>query len=163
MRVCLDVPYADAAAEELVWTVGGELRPALASRELPIRGAVVELRLLGASHQVVVAHRAGTLVETVACAPGTSGGLPERQAIDVDGGLTYEFSSVITRPLDFDASVESIASTLGSSSLWGAFPGHPNAITALDMTAGDRSCGWRPWHAYPVTGEIVVTKSRLFL
>ena len=163
MRVALEVPYADAAAEDLVWGIGDEPRAALAIRALEIPRAEVELRLLGASHQVVVRHRSGTFTETVACQPGSRGGLPQERVLDLDGGLRYAFSSVVTGPLDVSAAVASIIDGLGPSSLYGAFPGHPSAVTALDLTADERSCEWRTWHAYPLTGQIVLTESALFL
>jgi len=39
------------------------------------------------------------------------------------------------------------------AALLGAFPGSPHAITAIEVVAS----GWRTWHVYPQSGEIVST------
>lgn len=57
VTVELEVGYCDTRAEDLGWSLDLEPQPALAARELAGSGFLVELRLLGASHQVVV--RAG--------------------------------------------------------------------------------------------------------
>jgi Protein of unknown function DUF2617 len=54
MVVDLDVGYCDTRAEDLGWSLELEPRPALAVRELAEAGFLIQLRLLGASHQVVV-------------------------------------------------------------------------------------------------------------
>ncbi len=37
------------------------------------------------------------------------------------------------------------------------FPGHPDALTAALLELGRESVGWRTWHLYPQTGEVVET------
>lgn len=54
MRASISVPFVDTCADDLVWTLGHPLVDPLASRTLRVPGARVELRVLGASHQVVV-------------------------------------------------------------------------------------------------------------
>jgi hypothetical protein len=54
MVVELDVGYCDTRAEDLGWSLELEPRPALAVRDLAEAGFLIQLRLLGASHQVVV-------------------------------------------------------------------------------------------------------------
>ncbi|WP_285734437.1 DUF2617 family protein [Nocardiopsis sp. ATB16-24] len=129
MRASISVPFVDTCADDLVWTLGHPPVDPLASRTLRVAGARIELRVLGASHQVVVTpeptdaalispgsspagepvEAAGTttkdltadepLVETVACLPGLPGGLPSSTERPHMGGYR------------FDSSVESLSPT----------------------------------------------------
>ncbi|MGK5557944.1 DUF2617 family protein, partial [Actinomadura kijaniata] len=50
--------------------------------------------------------------------------------------------------------------------LVGVFPGSPHAVTALAVdpaapASGPDALGWRTWHTYPQTQEIVMTVSRM--
>ncbi|MEJ3743404.1 DUF2617 family protein [Actinomycetes bacterium KLBMP 9797] len=145
MLVRLDVPYADSTAGDLSFALGLPVLPALHTLRL---SATLELRLLGASHQVV----AGDLVETVACLPGRAPHLPP--SVDDPG---YRFAATVER-LD-----RTVAAALWRDlvrdprALVGVFPGDPDAVTAL--RADDH--GWQTWHAYPQTGELVVTRTVL--
>jgi hypothetical protein len=141
--VSLDVPYADSTAGDLSFALGLPLLPALHTLRL---SETLELRLLGASHQVVAGH----LVETVACLPGRAPHLPP--AVD---NLGYRFSSAV-EPLD-RAVTAALWRDLAADprALVGVFPGDPDAVTAL--RADGR--GWQTWHAYPQTGELVVTRT----
>lgn len=146
MLVRLDTPYADTTAGDLSFALGLPELPALHVLHLP----GLELRLLGASHQVVCTTVEGTrLVETVACLPGHDPHLPPT----VDG-IGYRFESAV-EPLDAAPSWRELAAD--PRALVGVFPGDPNAVTAL--LAEER--GWRTWHAYPQTGELVTTRTWL--
>src|SRR4051812_50215599 len=73
MLADLDVPYADTGAHMLSFALGLAPQDALAVLPVERGGLRIELRLLGASHQVL----AGPVSETGACLPG-SGPLPRR-------------------------------------------------------------------------------------
>ncbi|MGP4023886.1 DUF2617 family protein [Actinomadura sp. 3N407] len=164
MRASLDTPYADARADALSFALG--LPPLDALAVLPVERAdmTVELRLLGASHQVI----AGPLSETVACLPGDAEPLPGRASTSVPG-WTYEFAATTAAHSDdtaFARAVEAVCARLADrgDALTGAFPGSRHAVTALALenhALEDSGIGWRTWHAYPQTREIVMTRSRL--
>lgn len=161
MRVGISAPFVDTRADDLVWTLDHPPVDPLAARSLRVGGTGVELRVLGASHQVVVTAAEGVLVETVACLPGVDGALPgsaERPA------ARYRFDS---RVETLDRAVlarrvghlhREVADAPGG--LLVAFPGDPLAVTALCLTPGDGGpLHWRTWHAYPQSGELVTTHS----
>jgi hypothetical protein len=172
----LDTPYADSRADALSFALGlprldalavlpvdaPDLAPRIAPENAP-RIAVVELRLLGASHQVF----AGPFSETVACLPGGLGPVPGRFRTAA-AGWAYDFTAT-TVAHDGDAAfrraVDGLRDRLAgrADALTGTFPGSPHAVTALAVAAGDApgELGWRTWHAYPQTREIVMTRSRL--
>ncbi|MDQ7903828.1 DUF2617 family protein [Phytohabitans sp. ZYX-F-186] len=146
MLVRLDTPYADTTAGDLSFALGLPELPALHVLRLP----GLELRLLGASHQVLWTTVDGERsVETVACLPGRDPHLPS--AMDSPG---YRFESTVgqlpAEPLWRELAADPRA-------LVGVFPGDPNAVTAL--RAQER--GWCTWHAYPQTGELVTTRTWL--
>ncbi|MFD0683281.1 DUF2617 family protein [Actinomadura fibrosa] len=159
MLATLDTPYADARADALSFALG--LPPLDALAVLPVErdGLAVELRLLGASHQVI----AGPLSETVACLPGSAEPLPRRAGATLPG-WTYDFTATTAASADdaaFGRAVEAVCARLADrgDALTGAFPGSRHAVTALALE--DTGIGWRTWHAYPQTREIVMTRSRL--
>lgn len=101
MLTTLQTSYTDTRAGDLAWCLGGEPLPALAVRDLRLDGpghpgpsGTLQLRLLGASHQVVIAAGPGHCLETVACLPGRRTPLPARVAKQVDG-WEYEFAARI--------------------------------------------------------------------
>ncbi|MBC6457805.1 DUF2617 family protein [Actinomadura sp. HBU206391] len=153
----LDAAYVDTRADALGFALGLPPVDALATLSATRGPLRVELRLLGASHQVI----AGPISETVACLPGLSGPLPGEVSRTV-GEWSYDFTSD-TREHDqagFEAAVESLRRRLAgrTDALTGTFPGSPYAVTAIAVEAG---LGWRTWHAYPQTLEIVETRTRL--
>ncbi|GAA4382283.1 DUF2617 family protein [Actinomadura sp. NPDC048032] len=164
MQATLDTPYADARADGLSFALGLPPMDALAVLPVERAGLTVELRLLGASHQVI----AGPLSETVACLPGRADPLPGHAAASVPG-WAYDFAATTAAHSDgtaFARAVEAVCARLADrgDALTGAFPGSPHAVTvlALEDTAGQEAAlGWRTWHAYPQTREIVMTRSRL--
>jgi fermentation-respiration switch protein FrsA (DUF1100 family) len=158
----LDVPYLDASASHLVWRLDAPVQAALATQTVASAAWTLELRLLGASHQVVARSTDGEVVctELVACLAGEPGDLPS--AIDEERtGLRYRFRSVVERtsPQDLAGRAEALVARLGGrdDALVGAFPGSPHAVTAIEVTRS----GWRTWHVYPQAGEIVETDTSL--
>ncbi|WP_346040230.1 DUF2617 family protein [Actinomadura chokoriensis] len=162
LRATLDTPYADARADGLSFALG--LPPLAALAVLPVEreGLTVEMRLLGASHQVI----AGPLSETVACLADRAEPLPGRAAVTVPG-WAYDFAATTAAHSDataFARAVEAVCARLADrgDALTGAFPGSPHAVTALALEeTQEPGFGWRTWHAYPQTREIVMTRSRL--
>lgn len=107
MLTMLQTAYTDTRAGDLAWCLGKDELPALAvlDRELPGAGSgapaapaaprvQVQLRLLGASHQVILDSARGRCSETVACLPGTSAPLPFGVARRI-AGWDYEFAARI--------------------------------------------------------------------
>ncbi|GAA2603289.1 DUF2617 family protein [Actinomadura fulvescens] len=159
MLATLRTAYTDTRADELSFALGLAAIDALAVLTAERAGLTVELRLLGASHQVL----AGPVSETVACLPGRPGPLPGR-VNEALPGWSYDFaSSTVTHDADaaFGAAVDDLCARLAErdDALTGTFPGSPYAVTALALE--QHGLGWRTWHAYPQTREIVMTRSRL--
>jgi hypothetical protein len=103
-------------------------------------------------------------VETVACEEGQPGCLPVRAGEELDG-WHYDFRAAIDQPDagTFAGQVAALTRTVGSHpcGLVGQFPGFPLAVTVLLAEAGQGGVGWRTWHTYPQTLQIVTTESRL--
>lgn len=161
----LVVPYRDTRAQELCWSLSLPVQPALAVRTVRMGGLVLELRLLGASHQVLAWAEGGTeplCVETVACLPEIAGPLPGRAARLLRSGSYLLESETRTLPPDgFAAAVAGIRAALAESpaALGGAYPGAPGALTAVlpePVRAGVR---WTTWHTYPQDGRLVRTRT----
>ncbi|WP_017603929.1 DUF2617 family protein [Nocardiopsis alkaliphila] len=166
MRTSISAPFVDTKADDLVWTLNHPLVDPLATRTVEVAGLMVELRVLGASHQVVLRSESGELVETVACLPGVLGGLPGNAEHPLPGVGDYHFDSVIesSSRADLTRRVEEIQQETSDSpvGLLVAFPGDPLAVTALHLTSGSGSfLRWRTWHAYPQSGELVTTTTTL--
>ncbi|MEV0219061.1 DUF2617 family protein [Streptomyces sp. NPDC050704] len=158
--IALSTPYRDTDTDQLSFTLGYPACEALAVRDLTIGGIDVQLRLLGASHQVF----AGPVRETVACLPGVEGGLPDSAAREFHG-WQYSFSARVqdfTAP-EFSAQVERIRSRSDEHplALYGVFPGSPEAVTAMTVQGQSTWLGWRTWHTYPQSRRIVATRTRL--
>ncbi|MFE9422523.1 DUF2617 family protein [Kitasatospora sp. NPDC006697] len=124
----------------------------------------LQLRLLGASHQVVIAAGPGECLETVACLPGRRTPLPARVAEQV-AGWEYEFAARIESlpPHVFAARAQEILALVDEHprGLAGVFPGDPSAFTALVAQGSAERVLWRTWHAYPQEGRLVCTRSSL--
>lgn len=156
----LEVPFADVSGAALCWALDLPPRTALATREVRLRGGlVVELRVLGASHQVLLRREDDVLLtETVACDLGTAG-MPGR-----GGRAGYEFTSVVRRVAAAELRAEVDALTrLGDrpDALLATFPGTPYAVTAVALSGSGPAVAWETWHAYPQTGELVRTSARV--
>ncbi|MGC4865724.1 DUF2617 family protein [Micromonospora sp. DT53] len=165
MLVSLRTPYIDTCAADLSLALGGPERPALHVRDLTLPGDVrLRLRLLGASHQVVLAEPGGAaeLTETVACLPGRPPHLPD--ALHDEAGR-YRFTASVLRPADGElrTRIAGLRADLADDpyALVGVFPGDPDAVTALAVRTDlpHLSVGWRTWHAYPQTNELVLTET----
>ncbi|MER5867889.1 DUF2617 family protein [Kitasatospora sp. NPDC002040] len=172
MLTTLQTSYTDTRAGDLAWCLGGSPLPALAVRDLRLdrlgtgrlSGGTLQLRLLGASHQVILAAGPGECLETVACLPGRRTPLPARVAEQV-GGWEYEFAARIEEltPHVFAARAQELLALVEGhpSALAGVFPGDPSAFTALVANGDERRVHWRTWHAYPQEGRLVCTRSSL--
>ncbi|MFW0783209.1 DUF2617 family protein [Gordonia sp. CPCC 206044] len=160
----LEVPYADTSARHLAFSLTAELREPLARCDHHEGGCMLSLRLLGASHQVVVTADDATLCETVACLPGVDEPLPGV----VDDGA-YSFTSRI-ETCDDDRMTALVADltrriadhrATDRPAVIGHFPGRPLAVTAVLATVHADIVRWDTWHTYPQTSEVVLTSSAL--
>jgi len=163
----LSVPFVDSRAEELSWWLGDDAPACLATLVLPGSTGSLELRLLGASHQVIATAGDARCPEVVACGVRKPA-LPARHDGTV-GDAHYRFTSTTT---GYDAaSLSRLVRDLrrrcvGSTrALVGVFPGSPDALTVLAgrEVRGQARDGWAwsSWHVYPGAGQVVRTRSRL--
>lgn len=163
----LDVPFRDAQAADLAWSLQpGAVAPASLTRmTVPRRGpARVTLHVLGASHAVEVAL-AGEVLLTEVVAYGAPHGraLDEAPAELVRDGFRYRFASMVERHAS--AEMASVAAELQGAlegradALLATFPGVPGAVTALRATPAADGAGWESWHLYPERGEVVRTST----
>jgi hypothetical protein len=170
MLTTLNTSYTDTRAGDLAWCLGSKELPALAVLDLRIGPVDLQLRLLGASHQVVLSQEGqggaeGTRCsETVACLPGRRSPLPARVAERVQH-WEYEFAArVETLPVPgFAGRAHELLALVENHphGLAGVFPGDPTAFTALLAGGDEREIFWRTWHAYPQEGRLVCTRSSL--
>jgi Protein of unknown function DUF2617. len=160
VKTVLATRYADSRAADLSLTYGLRPLPALGTHRVSLPGIELELRILGASHQVVL----GTdWSETVACLSAVTGTLPEHEQT-VGGGFVARFQARCHRldPDRFAAQVADIVRDCETDeqALVGEFPGSPTAVTALRVRAQPGGVvRWWTWHAYPQAGELVETVS----
>lgn len=169
--VALPVAYRDTRADDLGLFLDLPRQEALLARHIDVDGWHIELRLLGASHQVL-ATRDGALIcsETVACRGddhASDASLPSQHHQHAELA-DHAFASRIERlePAAFRRRVDDLLATLpaGASALCGRFPGDERATTGLRVEATRaEELRWSGWHSYPGTGEVVTTSSRLAL
>ncbi|MDG9720537.1 DUF2617 family protein [Streptomyces sp. DH24] len=164
MLTTLNTSYTDTRAADLAWTLGREPLPALATLDLELDAATVQLRLLGASHQVLLEEERGTCSETVACIPGSSTPLPLGVAKRV-GDWEYEFAArvEVLSPGAFAGRAQELLALVSDhpQGLAGVFPGSPHAFTAMLANRRQGQVTWRTWHAYPQDGQLVSTRTRV--
>ncbi len=176
MLTTLQTAYTDTRAGDLAWRLGKEPLPALAVVDLRLdlgggarRATAVEvqMRLLGASHQVLLDAPGGGCSETVACLPGSRTPLPVGVAERI-GDWEYEFAArveTLSRGSFAGRAQELLALVADHpNGLAGRFPGDPHAFTAMLVQRDpDHEGGvhWRTWHAYPQEGRLVATRSRV--
>ncbi|WP_017240205.1 DUF2617 family protein [Streptomyces sp. SS] len=164
MLTTLKTTYTDTRAADLAWALGREPLPALAVLDLELSGAKLQLRLLGASHQVLLEEDGGSCSETVACMPGSSTPLPLGVSKRV-GEWDYEFAArVETLPQGaFAGRAQELLALVADhpNGLAGTFPGSPHAFTAMLAHRHEGQVRWRTWHAYPQEGQLVVTRTRI--
>ncbi|NUS50262.1 MAG: DUF2617 family protein [Streptomycetaceae bacterium] len=163
MHAELRTAYSDTRADALGWYLGlRPLRP-LALRWLDLGDVRLELRLLGASHQVLVHSRHGVCSETVACLGGHRTPLPARAAQCL-AGWDYEFTSLAEHLADdrFETRVRSLLAEVEGhpGGIIGAYPGAPYAVTAIVAQRRDGVLSWSTWHTYPQERRIISTRSR---
>lgn len=164
MLAPLRTSFADIRAADLSLELG--LAPLDASAVLPLRlgDARLQLAVLGASHQAVLETPAGTCSEVVASLPDRRPGLPSSENREVDG-LAYTFSAeVLTLSAsEFSEHARALRAEVGRgrSGIVGSVADNPEALTALRARRRDDEVCWQTWHAYPHTGEIVVTRTNV--
>lgn len=170
MRRRLEIPFRDAAADDLAWSLraGDAARPpavpdALARLDVPLGDRVLRLEVLGASHAATLVTPAGALVEVVACGAPEGRALPDAPGTVELDGRRYAFDATVQRTTA-DA-VRALAGRLAHEldddphALVAEFPGLPGAVTALRAATDGDALRWRTWHLYPERGEIVRTDS----
>jgi hypothetical protein len=84
--------------------------------------------------------------------------------MDLPGGWRYSFSVRVDRydPASFAAEVTAARlSADRDGAVLGEFPGAPDAVTALSARPTARGLHWCTVHAYPQSGEIVRTWTRV--
>ncbi|MGD9485117.1 DUF2617 family protein [Streptomyces sp. TRM70308] len=164
MLTTLNTAYTDTRAGDLAWALGREPLPALATRDLELSGAQVQLRLLGASHQVLLGEDGGRCSETVACMPGSSSPLPIGVSRRL-GTWEYEFAARVETlsHTSFTGRARELLALVADHphGLAGTFPGDPYAFTALLVQRVGHQVSWRTWHAYPQERRLVATRSRV--
>lgn len=164
MLTTLKTAYTDTRAGDLAWALGREPLPALASLDLELTSAKLQLRLLGASHQVLLEEERGICSETVACIAGSSTPLPLGVAKRV-GDWEYEFAArvEVLTPGSFAGRAQELLALVADHphGLAGVFPGSPHAFTALLAHRQGGQVHWRTWHAYPQDGQLVSTRTRV--
>ncbi|MET9651937.1 MULTISPECIES: DUF2617 family protein [unclassified Streptomyces] len=164
MLTTLKTSYTDTRAADLAWALGREPLPALAALDLELGAAKLQLRLLGASHQVLLEEEGRSCSETVACMPGSSTPLPLGVSKRV-GGWEYEFAARVETLSDgsFAGRAQELLALVADhpNGLAGTFPGSPYAFTAMLAQRHEGQVRWRTWHAYPQEGQLVVTRTRI--
>lgn len=163
MKASIATAFADSRAADLSLAYGLAPLPALSTHLVALPGARIELRVLGASHQVVAQIGAARWSETVACLPDRAGRLPAHDQV-ASGPLRCRFRAGCRRlsSARLTEQVRAVARRCEQHprALVGTFPGSPLAITALLVdhhVPGELR--WRSWHAYPQSGELVTTAS----
>ncbi|WP_093799887.1 DUF2617 family protein [Streptomyces sp. Wb2n-11] len=164
MLTTLKTAYTDTRAADLAWALGREPLPALAVLDLQLNGAIIQLRLLGASHQVLLEGDESFCSETVACMADTSTPLPLGVAKRV-GTWEYEFAARVETlsRRQFAGRAQELLALVADHphGLAGTFPGSPHAFTAMLAQRCEGQVRWRTWHAYPQEGRLVATRSRV--
>ncbi|MEU8618073.1 DUF2617 family protein [Streptomyces sp. NPDC048623] len=164
MLTSLKTSYTDTRAADLAWALGRDPLPALAVLDLELAGAKLQLRLLGASHQVLLEEESRSCSETVACMPGSSTPLPLGVSKRV-GEWEYEFAARVETLTQgsFAGRAQELLALVADHphGLAGTFPGSPHAFTAMLAQRHEGQVRWRTWHAYPQEGQLVVTRTRI--
>jgi hypothetical protein len=173
----LSVPYHDVRATDLSWSLDAPDQPPLhiERHTAASLGAEldVEVRILGASHQILVRDADGLLLcrETVACREDAPGPLPIAIERELDEGYRYEvrcevrsvvapyFPAWATALCDYARDIPAATVAL--------FPDIPHAVTAVvvePLPSTLHGVLWRTWHTYPRPeggGDIVATRTVL--
>lgn len=157
----LSVPYRDVRASELSWSLEAPDQPPLHSDHHPVGDLDVEVRILGASHQILVRDTSGRSVtsdpsgfvtaelsaagtatagrlicrETVACRDERPGPLPMSMERELGNGYQYEVRCEV-RELgseQFRTWAAALRDHTGGrpDATIGVFPENPDAVTAV--------------------------------
>lgn len=166
MRVALATAYSDSGAAALGWRLGLPPLDALVVHHVPVGAWTVEVRLLGASHQVRVLRQGRCACsEAVACLPGAAPLPPGAARLLPDGRYSFTALTRHPDPDGFARTVCAIDAAAGrdpQGTALGRYPGHPDALTAVTVRRGPAGAvTWQTWHTYPQTLEVVVTESHL--
>lgn len=158
--VPLQVAFRDVRADALALSFEPQPAAALGVATVTAGCWRVELRVLGASHQVLADHDDLRLTETVAC--GVPGQVPLPPAASLHHGqVTQRFSSRVRqlRPAALEATARRLVTLLepDPAAIVAVFPGSPSAVTAARVVGADGGARWRTWHCYPETGELATT------
>ncbi|MGH3622958.1 MAG: DUF2617 family protein, partial [Sciscionella sp.] len=150
MRALLSTGYTDSSAADLSLAYGLPALPALGTHRVELPAAGVALRVLGASHQVVLDLGGQRWSETVACLPDGAGKLPEHD--EVTGELLTGTFGARCERLAAEELTRRVAAVRqrcdrDPHALVGAFPGAPEAITALLVAEEGGGVRWWAWHA----------------
>lgn len=158
------MPFADVSAASLTFRPDAPSMPVLDRLERDAGPLRLSLRLLGASHQAVVATPDGTLAETLAYRSELGPDLPEDFTQRV-GAWRHRYSCKVERLTvpQLRKRVRALRDravmrTGEPDLLVGLFGGDPDALTALEVT-GTEPLSWRTVHTYPQYGEVVTTDS----
>lgn len=164
MLTTIHTSFTDTRAHDLAWALGRGPQPSLATLDLELTGARVQLRVLGASHQVLLDAAAGPCSETVACMPGSRTPLPLGVSTRL-GNYEYEFAARVESLSagSFAGRTQELLALVAEhpQGLAGVFPGNPHAFTALLAQCEGPQVHWRTWHSYPQERRLVATRTRL--
>ncbi len=165
MLARLAVPFADSSATDLSWGLSPAAGPPLVAISVVVGAVELRLGILGASHQVDARLSGSTIcVESLTCQGRARSPVPDMAERDL-GHFHYRFRSRIEHmhedALSLRAEVLRQRLAPDPRALIASFPGHPDAVTGLAARAHGRGVAWRTWHAYPGTGELVRTSTRL--
>ena len=158
MITSLEVPYVDVSAGSLTFRPDAPSMPVLDQLERDAGPLRLSLRLLGASHQAVVATPDGLIAEPLAYRGGLDPDLPASFSQRV-GGWRHRYSCEVER-VTVPVLRERVRALRERGEeddmLIGVFGRWPDALTALEIT-GTAPLSWRTVHTYPQHGEIVTT------
>lgn len=176
MIVELDVPFVDTGVSDLRYLPDAPPLPVLAALDHSdlVPDGHLSLRLLGASHQAVLALPDGAYAETLACVGRDGAALPPARSltvgrwrfglrIDVDDASREELSSACREMRRCAAHDDP------RRSLYASFPGHPLAATFLRIRPGiaghhgapATAPAWLTVHVYPDVGKRVRTRTEI--
>lgn len=158
------MPFVDVSAASLTFRPDAPSMPVLDLLERDAGPLRLSLRLLGASHQAVVATPDGLIAETLAYRSDFAPDLPEAFSQRV-GSWRHRYECRVERLTvpELRQRVRSLRDravmrTGEPDLLVGVFGDDLDALTALEVT-GTAPLSWRTVHTYPQYGEVVTTHS----
>ncbi|SOD62492.1 Protein of unknown function DUF2617 [Streptomyces zhaozhouensis] len=164
MLTTINTTFTDTRAGDLTWSLECGPQPALATLDLELADVSVQLRVLGASHQVLLNGSRGACAETVACLAGDNSPLPLGVSRRL-GEFDYEFAAHVETLSagSFAGRAQELLALVAEhpQGLAALFPGDPNAFTALLAQRQDGQVHWRTWHSYPQERRLVATRTRV--